>query len=186
MRYDLKKFNLDYKPMEYQVEKEMEILLEGKFKNYQFYILNLGTHPTAYIEIPKGSRLFQKGYDEIYENGLDLDVHGGLTYASSILPSIKENSWFIGWDYIHFGDYAGYDEMYPKNLRRNSKKWTTEEIFNDVACAIDQIIEYEYCEAKTNDDDILDAIYEVQEELKIANKKLEKLIEKYKERIEEK
>ena len=186
MKYDLKKFNLDYKPMEYQAERETEILLEGKFKNYQFYILNLGTHPTAYIEIPKGSKLFQKSYDEIYENGLDLDVHGGLTYASSRLASIKENSCFIGWDYAHSGDYYGYEGIYPKELRTNSKKWTTEEIFNDVACAIDQIIEYENCEAKTNDDDILNVIYEVQEELKIANKKLKKLIEKYKERIEEK
>ncbi len=144
MKYDLKEIaktlNLKYKQMKYQTTRECEILLEGKFKNYQFYILNLGTHPTAYIEIPKDSKLFQKSYVEIYEMGLDLDVHGGLTYASSGLASIKENSWFIGWDYAHFGDYYGYGDILSKLFRGSDKKWTTEEIFNDVACAIDQII----------------------------------------------
>ena len=144
MKYDLKEIaktlNLKYKQMKYQTTRKCEILLEGKFKNYQFYILNLGTHPTAYIEIPKDSKLFKKSYNEIYEMGLDLDVHGGLTYASSGLASIKGNSWFIGWDYAHFGDYYGYDEILSELFRGNDKKWTTEEIFNDVACAIDQII----------------------------------------------
>lgn len=147
MKYDLKEIaktlNLKYKQMEYQTTRECEILLEGKFKNYQFYILNLGTHPTAYIEIPKNSKLFQKTYDEIYEMGLDLDVHGGLTYASNELQGIKNNSWFIGWDYAHFGDYYGYDEIFPRQFRTDDKKWTTEEIFNDVTCAIDQIITFE-------------------------------------------
>lgn len=147
MKYDLKEIsktlNLKYKQMEYQTTRECEILLEGKFKNYQFYILNLGTHPTAYIEITKDSKLFQKSYDEIYEMGLGLDVHGGLTYSHSSLADIRKNSWFIGWDYAHFGDYYGYDETLSERFRANDKKWTTEEIFNDVACAIVQIITFE-------------------------------------------
>lgn len=64
------------KQMEYSSERKREILFEGKYRDYQFYILNLGTHPTAYVEIPKENKLYEKDYDEI-----DIDVHGGLTYS---------------------------------------------------------------------------------------------------------
>lgn len=149
MKYNLKEMseaiNKEYKRMVYQAQPKREVLLEGKFKNYQFYILNLGTHPTAYIEIPKESYLFEKEYNEIYDMGLDIDVHGGLTYSSKNLYIDKDikKGWFIGWDYAHYGDYLGYEEMYPSELRTYEKRWTTEEIFNEVCCAIDQIIDFE-------------------------------------------
>lgn len=128
-----------YKQMVYQMERKIEILCEGTYKGYQFYILNLGTHPTAYIEIPRKSKLFGKSYEEIYRMGIDLDVHGGLTYSNDNLQTIQENSWFIGWDYAHYNDYAGYEERLPKELRTDGRKWTTEEILEDVANAIEQI-----------------------------------------------
>lgn len=134
--------NVEYKQMVYQAKRKIEILFEGKYKDYQFYILNLGTHPTAYIEIPKTSKLFGKSYKEIYSMGIDIDVHGGLTYASKYLKDVKENSWFIGWDYAHAGDYVGYRMSYSKvfELSIDKKKWTTEEIFEDVVNCIEQII----------------------------------------------
>ena len=96
-----------YKQMEYSIHRKREILFEGTYLGYQFYILNLGTHPTAYVEIPETSTLYEKGYSEI-----DIEVHGGLTYSSYELADIKDNSWFIGWDYAHLGDYTGYDMRY--------------------------------------------------------------------------
>ncbi len=135
--------NVEYKKMVYQTNRNLEILCDGVYKNYQFYILNLGTHPTAYIEIPKISKLFGKTYDELYEMGIDVDVHGGLTYSNSYLQNIKRDTWFIGWDYAHWNDYAGYEEYMPKDIRTNGKKWTTEEIFEDVVNAIEQIKEKE-------------------------------------------
>lgn len=133
--------NIEYKQMVYQDERIFEILFEGTYEGYQFYIMNLGTHPTAYVEIPTTNKLFGKSYDEIYRMGIDIDVHGGLTYANNELNNVKENSWFIGWDYAHAGDYAGYSEKYPSlsRLSIHEKKWTTEEIFEDVVSAIEQI-----------------------------------------------
>ena len=133
----------EYKQMTYGPDRKVEILLEGTYKGYQCYILNLGTHPTAYIEIPRESKLFGKGYNQIYDMGIDIDVHGGLTYADNHLRTIKDNTWFIGWDYAHYNDYAGYEERLPKQIRTNGKKWTTEEIFEDVVNAIEQIREEE-------------------------------------------
>ena len=131
--------NIEYKQMVYQTGRKFEILCEGKYMGYQFYIMNLGTHPTAYVEIPATNKLFGKSYDEIYRMGIDIDVHGGLTYSDNELNNVKENSWFIGWDYVHYGDYAGYEERFPMELITGGKKWTTEEIFEDVVRAIEQI-----------------------------------------------
>ena len=61
------------KEMIYQAERKQEIIFDGKYKGYQVYILNLGTHPTAYIEIPKESKLFGLSYDAIYEKDIDID-----------------------------------------------------------------------------------------------------------------
>lgn len=118
------------KEMKYQAERKKELLDSGKCMGYNYYILNLGTHPTAYIEIPKNHKYYLKDYDEI-----NIDVHGGLTYSDNYLIVENEkltNTWFIGWDYAHYGDYYGYDEMLPEKIKIGGKKWTTKEIREDV------------------------------------------------------
>ena len=44
---------MKFKVMKYGKERRTELLCKDKYKNYNYYVLNLGTHPTAYIEIPK-------------------------------------------------------------------------------------------------------------------------------------
>ena len=134
---------MKFKVMEYGKERRTELLCKGKYKNYNYYVLNLGTHPTAYIEIPKENKLYRKSYDEIYKIGCDIDVHGGLTYSDNELMGVKSENWFIGWDYAHCGDYYGYEEFMPESIRTYGKKWTTEEIIEECKNAIDQIIDFE-------------------------------------------
>mgnify|MGYP001032403433 CR=1 FL=1 len=54
-------------------------------------------------------------------------MHGGLTYSRDFLWISKERKlqgWFIGWDYAHYGDYVGYELMFPKEFKiREEKKW---------------------------------------------------------------
>lgn len=137
--------NVEYKQMAYQPDRIFEVLCQGKYEEYQFYIMNLGTHPTAYVEIPITNKLFGKDYFEIYDMETDIDVHGGITYSRNHLFGGEKNKWFIGWDYAHAGDYAGYSEKYPELARLSiyDKKWTTEEIFEDVVNAIQQIMKEE-------------------------------------------
>ena len=134
---------MKFKVMEYGKERRTELLCKGKYKNYNYYVLNLGTHPTAYIEIPKENKLYRKSYDEIYKIGCDIDVHGGLTYSDNELMGVKSENWFIGWDYAHCGDYCGYEEYMSESIRTYGKKWTTEEIIEECKNAIDQIIDFE-------------------------------------------
>ena len=52
-------------PMLYKDKRTINLLYNDIYEGYHFYILNLGTHPTAYIEIPKGNKLFGVGYSNI-------------------------------------------------------------------------------------------------------------------------
>lgn len=122
---DVRKWHLSNK------DYKREIIGHGKYEGYTFYILSLGTHPTAYVEIPKYHYIYKKEYSEIYE----IDVHGELTYSENYLylPNDKlENSWFIGWDYNHYDDYNSM-------FFTEGKKWTTKEIFDDVKSVIEQL-----------------------------------------------
>lgn len=116
------------KEMVYGVDRKPEILATGYCLGLLFYIFNLGTHPTAYVKVPKNSRFYGK-------SDIDIEVHGGITYADDhiwINNTQKIEGWFIGWDYAHMGDYMGYEEKVPEEYRVGGKKWTTEEIYKDV------------------------------------------------------
>ena len=119
------------KEMQYQANNKIELLDSGTFKNYNYYILSLGTHPTAYVEITKGNKIYEKDYKEI-----NLEVHGGLTYSRDFLWISKERKlqgWFIGWDYAHHGDFSGIISF------AKGKQWTVAEIIKDVHCVIEQL-----------------------------------------------
>ena len=118
------------------------ILDTGFYQGYEYVILNLHTHPCAYICLTKDNPFYQKHYDDI-----PLLVHGGLTFSDNHLCRIEEYSekykcvvnttfrrdWIIGWDYAHLGD------CYDSILGDDGKKYTTEEILNDVMFAIEQL-----------------------------------------------
>lgn len=119
-----------YREMKYYPYPRTIMLDSGLCYNYKYYIMNLGTHPTAYVQIPFIHPYYGKSYEDI-----DIDVHGGLTYSEDYLNLENEkiiNCWFIGWDYAHYGDYSGYEELIPNGLKVGGKKWTTEEIREDV------------------------------------------------------
>ena len=120
------------KEMIYSAESKREILSTGYCFGLLYFILNLGLHPTAYIKIPNNL--------DIDDN--DIDVHGGITYTGDHLwinENEKLDGKFIGWDYAHYGDYAGYEEKLPKELQTGGKKWTAEEIYKEVREACYQI-----------------------------------------------
>ena len=113
-----------------------EILYQGTYRDYQFYIVSLVTHPTAYVRVNLTKNQAEK-----------IDVHGGITFQNQLC----ELSWWdsndtdceaIGWDYAHAGDYYGGDKAFECLFKSRGKKWTTKEILKDVYSVIDQIIDH--------------------------------------------
>lgn len=110
-----------------------EMLADGEYKGFHFYVLNLGTHPCAYIDVTE-TDLNGKEYTDI-----DISCHGGLTYSREYLNTVDKKGWFIGWDYAHYCDFAGYELEMPIGIRMNGKRWTTAEIVEECKQVIDQI-----------------------------------------------
>lgn len=81
------------KEMKYQFERKIEVLDTGFCFGLLYYILNLGTHPTAYIKMPDNINIDEDKLD------IKLDVHGGITYFDDHLWISKnqKNRWKIYW-----------------------------------------------------------------------------------------
>lgn len=136
--------------MRYTSQAIREVIAQGEVDNIQYYILNLGTHPTAYVKIPENNKLYRKDLYEI--DDLIKGIHGGITYDEDHLnvgyigsdnPEDRLKGKFIGWDYAHAGDYmAYYDENEYDLLARTSKKWTTEELIKEAEEVARQVAQY--------------------------------------------
>ena len=117
-----------------------QILAAGEHCGVKFYVCSInGTHPTAYLRIPKGMPLYGIDYDEADKF---IEVHYGFTYSQGSLYGVEndDESWFLGWDYGHYGDFAGY--YLRDNRFDNYHKWTTEEIISECATACEELAKY--------------------------------------------
>ena len=125
------------KPVVYQKERMIYVLHKGVCGGHKFCILNLGTHPTAYVECK-----LKDCYD--YHDGRlwDIPVNGGFTYFGEAHWDETDKTKYLGWDYGHCGDFAGYYEE-GTYLAENTKKWTTEEIYAEVLNAISHLVDIE-------------------------------------------
>lgn len=123
-----------------------EILYKGEYKEHKFCILNLGWHPTAYVEYKLDSSMDIRGDKRLD----DISVHGGFTYFDGVNWDDKEDkSIYLGWDYSHCFDYSGMYLKYPDMYQDSHlKKWTTSEIFEEVKSVIEQLIVLEESEDK--------------------------------------
>lgn len=115
-----------------------ETLIQGTYKGFEYYVISYGTHPCAYVSIPKGHKLYRKHYGDCAEIS-NIKCHGGITYSEGCLGINLDtviNGWFIGWDYSHLGDYhAGFWGM------KDGKQWTTQELIDECKAVINQIKE---------------------------------------------
>lgn len=135
------------KEMIYRPSKDFEnlsdacqILDEGTYNNYHYMIVSYGTHPCAYVELPKDHKWYGKHYDYI-----PIKCHGSLTYSSDsgvVFPDDHPNhrdGFWIGWDYSHYDDYYPFNTIFDDLRFISGKKWTTEEILEEVHNVIDQL-----------------------------------------------
>ncbi len=120
-----------------------QVLYLGTYKRYTFFILNMGTHPTAYIKIPKSHPFFQKDYFECNPSTDFLEniftFSGNSLAFNNQLDTPVPEGWYLGWDHAHVGDWLGYwsDE---ENIRQGHRKYTTKEMIEECKLAIIYLI----------------------------------------------
>lgn len=106
-------------------------LATGTHKGFWYYVISMGTHPCAYLDV---SALSKSGIDTRL-----IDCHGGITYSDKRLSTVDREGWFVGWEYAHGLDYNG---MVPDCYAGNLKRWTTCEIVEECKNVIEQILKF--------------------------------------------
>lgn len=96
--------------------KKPVIICDKIMEGHRCIILDLGTHPCAYVGVPSTSKLVG-----VSSELLPMDCHGGFTYASFGKDYLPEGYYWFGWDYAHAGDFSFISEP-------EGKKWTVKEI----------------------------------------------------------
>lgn len=130
------------KSMIYTTHQERNVLAEGAHEGYNYIIFSLGTHPTAYVQVPDDHPSLEglDVYDMDYSDFDWIEVHGGITWAEPNLPQYESEGFWVGWDYNHYQDFAEFYLRVP-GFNPILTKWTTEEIFEHVKDVIAQLRE---------------------------------------------
>lgn len=105
---------------------------DGFYRGFRFYVLTMGSHPCAYVDV---------GRNEFLED--EINCHGGITYCDNTLATVPEKSYFIGWDYAHYNDFLVFNDRLAKEYGEPylAHKYTLSEIVKECANVIDQIID---------------------------------------------
>lgn len=141
--------------MEYKSKTERKLLYRNIYKNHEYFILSLGTHPCAYV------KLVNPNLKHIV-NHLE-SPHGGITFNDIKLNIGDEiiNGNIIGWDYAHAGDYMGYYmEFEDIDLDGRNRKYSTIEIIKDCENVIDELTVFLEINNESTEKIILDYIKE--------------------------
>lgn len=124
--------------IEYKYSHNREVLAHDKRKDYEFYVIYIGTHPCAYVLLPEGHPLSNaKDYEDIAKY---IHPHGGVNYYEKCLKLensvdfLRHKPGIIGWDYGHIGDYVAHSPS------KEDKRWTIVEIVFECCNIIDQLI----------------------------------------------
>ena len=137
------------KEMVYKNRMKVPELLDcQEFNGYKYYVLNQGSHPCGYVELPKKNLCFGKTNNEC----VDINCHGGISYSYADLHfmdnnneyKLLENSWFLGWDYAHWGDFmylSDDDVMFMYD--GIDEKYSTWEVVQECRNVINQLIKME-------------------------------------------
>lgn len=130
--------------------RESEVIVEGSIgENWQFKIINThGMHPCAYVRIPENTclasicrKLREKSDVPFYDSSIfsHIRCHGGFTFGEVFDGKATNPLWgagiWVGWDYGHCGDWAGY-ETEVENLTAGNRKW----LVNDIIPEIVQVV----------------------------------------------
>lgn len=83
----------------------------------RMFLENISTHDwwCGYVFLPENHQYYGKWYDDI-----PLEAHGGLTFGDKFHSKSSKNfgEFAIGFDFNHFGDNGGSEELVIKECKK--------------------------------------------------------------------
>lgn len=112
------------------------VVEEGEINGYRYSIRSICSHPCAYVQVKSVYPL------DYYDR--KIICHGGFTYYQRYLgkrgeENFRDGGLWLGWDYAHCVDYT----CFPDGYVNDGKRWTLNEIREEVKSVIDQLIAVE-------------------------------------------
>lgn len=127
--------------MKYEPSFSYKLLYANIKDGYHIAVVSYGTHPCAYVSVPKGHPYYGKAWDEI-----PIECHGGVTFSEPNCSFIKwnddcakEDIWWIGWDYAHFGDFSGIYMLPGHEPFTDTSVWETRLIKDECLDVVKQL-----------------------------------------------
>ena len=121
------------KPMVYKKYTEIDMLHKDSYRGFEYIIVSYGTHPCAYVHIPKSHPYWDMNYD-----AMPIICHEGLNYYGPLdhkPVGAMANEYYIGWSYDHLYDYTG------RASDTDDMKYDTVDIISDCIAVINQLAE---------------------------------------------
>lgn len=105
------------------LDNYVEVLDHDVYRGVEYYIVNRGSWPCAYINVLKDKK-----------EKVDSLCHGGVSWHDRYIPGIDKakGKYWLGWDYGHSGDYT----VFGLHMTMG-KVWHTDEILKEVREVID-------------------------------------------------
>lgn len=104
------------------------------YRDYEYLVVNFGSHPAAYVRIPKGHPYYEKEFWN-----MKIKPHSDLSFGGTLEKYHLEGFW-IGWEYNLFGDFvAGRTRDFITEGWH--KQYVTSEIIEKIHEVIDQLID---------------------------------------------
>jgi hypothetical protein len=121
-----------------QVTDSFLVAYNTSIDKYKIVIIDLGSHPVAYVGIPPTHKYSGVDYEN-WPDDLQVCVNGGFTYAShggtfALNDPLDKDHYWIGWDYAHYGDHLGYDKV------TSGRKWKFIEVLSESCAVIEGLI----------------------------------------------
>lgn len=116
------------------------IVKKETYKNHLYIIFSIeGRHPTAYVSVNESEKWFDMDYNKISAFWIGCRPHGGFTFSGYVSTEFEEteDTYWVGWDYAHFGDYLSYPLNSLNLITQGAKQWTIEEIESECKKVID-------------------------------------------------
>lgn len=120
------------KEMIYQKTWGHSLLDYGTYRGYNYCVISQGVFPCGYVEIPQ---------DHPYRTNHDAHIycHGAITFHGRLSDDLglPTNTYWIGWDYGHYGDLCGYEFMFLPYAYGHA--YTTQDVIDECYNVINQL-----------------------------------------------
>lgn len=115
-----------------------------EYKKRKCVIIWVHSHFCAYVETKLKNISYSEKFGESFTSPeYNIDCHGGVTFSGEI-KELKDDKWYFGMDFAHYGDYVDMSYVAPNfSSMEDGHRWTLEEVQYETERMCNSVLKYE-------------------------------------------